>query len=80
MKKKIIACLFACAMALTFAMPVMATDVTVAAPVDVVTEVEQEVAPFSEMTQIVFRTYGGVLQFRVWSITNGRWLTPWTNV
>jgi hypothetical protein len=37
------------------------------------------VAPTTEMTRIYWRTYDGQLQFRVWSITNGRWITDWTN-
>lgn len=78
MKKKLLVCLFACAMALSFAVPAMAAgvDVTVAEPVSVEASFV-EIQPFNEVTQIVFRTYGGVLQWRVWSVTWGRWITDW---
>jgi len=61
-------------MALSFAVPAMAAEA-----VSKYTVVEEEAAPRTEMTQIFWRNYQGVLQFRVWSITNGRWLTEWTN-
>ena len=80
MKKRIIACMFACAVALSFAVPVMAANVVAPEPVSVVIEQEQEITPFGELTRFYFRTYGGVLQARVWSITNGRWLTNWVVV
>ena len=83
MKKKLIICILICVMALSYTNPVMATNVVVAESLAVNTELaetaEQEIAPFNEMTRIYVRTYHGVLQFRVWSITNGRWLTDWTN-
>ena len=75
MKRRLLVCLVACVMALSFAVPAMAAEVA-----SKYTVVEEEVAPRSDMTQIYFRTYNGRLQFRVWSITNGRWLTEWTNV
>ena len=74
-KKKLITCLFACIAVFLFSVPVMATEVAVVEPANA--EAKQEITPFNEMTQIFFRTYGGVLQFRVWSITNGRWITDW---
>ena len=57
------------------AVPSPVTDVPVAAAAAI-----EDVAPHGlEETQIYWRTMNGRLQFRVWSITNGRWLTDWTN-
>ena len=85
MKKKIITLFFICGMALFFAVPVMAqTEVAVAEAVYETIEQdaveEQGITPFTEMTRAYFRTYNGVLQFRIWSITNGRWLTYWIDL
>ena len=77
MKKKLVACLIASAIALSFAFPVMAADVAIAEPANTLVE-HVEIAPLNEMTRIYLRNYGGILQFRVWSITNGRWITDWT--
>ena len=75
MKKRLIAFLLICLMALSFAIPAMAAEATATQqPCEVET---QETTPFTEMTQLHFRNYGGVIQMRVWSITNGRWLTDW---
>ena len=78
MKKRLLVCLFACMMISSFAIPVMASEVATAKPI--IAEMEVEISPFNEQTRIYFRTYNGVLQFRVWSITNGRWITDWANV
>ena len=78
MKKKLMACIFAVVMILTvFALPVAAADTVVQPPTyDEVVEPVQ----FNEMTRIYLRVYNGRLQARVWSITNGRWLTDWTDL
>jgi hypothetical protein len=62
-------------MALSFSIPAMAAEAT--ATQQLCEAETQEIAPFTEMTQTVWRNYGGVIQMRVWSITNGRWLTDW---
>lgn len=81
MKKRFVACVFVIVMALSFAVPVLAADAAVAEPLNLVLEQENvEVTPFNEMTQIYFRWHNGNLQFRVWSITNGRWITDWLYV
>jgi len=69
MKKMLIAFVLTGIMALSFVTPVIATtgSMTVTA--------EQEIAPRIEMTRIYWRTYHGQLQFRVWGMTSGRWLT-----
>jgi len=77
MKKRFIVYLFASLMALSFAVPAMAADAVAVEPT--YAAAEQEIAPRTEMTQFFWRTYNGQLQFRIWSITNGRWLTEWTN-
>jgi len=79
MKRKLIACLVISIMALSFMVPLKAADVYVAEPVNVVAEEEVGIAPLSEMTRIYWRTYRGQLQFRVWGIISGRWLTDWTD-
>ena len=77
-KKKLVVFLLISLMALSFAIPVMATEATVTQHIY---EVEtQEVVPFTEITWTYWRNYGGQLQMRVWSVTNGRWLTDWMNL
>lgn len=77
MKKKLMTLLLIMLMAFTFAIPAMATEVVVV-PVEVTGE--QTVTPHTEMTRAYFRTYRGQLQMRIWSMTNGRWLTDWINI
>ena len=79
MKKRLLVCLFAGLMALSFAIPVMAAEVTTAKPIFAEMGYE-EISPLNEMTRIYFRIYHGQLQMRVWSITNGRWITDWADV
>lgn len=62
---------------LFFAAPVMAAETVITESTNIVTE--QEITPRTNMTRIYFRNYGGVIQFRVWSITNGKWMTEWAN-
>jgi len=76
-KKSLIAFLFVVMMVMSLTVPTMAVGSVVAEPIDATTQ--QEIAPATEMTQIYWRTYHGQLQFRVWSITYGRWLTDWIN-
>lgn len=76
MKRRfIVACIAASVMALSFAVPVMAVEVTAEAQAVALEYVAIE--RFNEPTQIYFRTMNGVLQFRVWGTTSGRWLTDW---
>ena len=87
MKKSVVMCLLVLVMALSFTVPVMAISAAGAEVVDVTAdyvdadcvEADEGITPFNEQTQFFFRTYGGVLQFRIWSVTNGRWLNDWTN-
>ena len=77
MKKRLLICLFACMMVLSFAVPAMAAEV---APTTEMAYEEdgQAIVPFNELTRIYVRiTPAGMLQARVWSITNGRWITDW---
>ena len=78
MKKRLVTFFIVSVMALSFAVPAMAMDAVVSQPINA--ELEQEVSPFFEMTRIYLRNHHGVLQFRVWSITNGRWLTEWADL
>ena len=79
MKKKLLVCLLVSVMALSFAVPAMAATITEPESVNAVVDYEG-IAPRNEMTRFYWRTYNGILQFRVWSITNGRWINDWTNV
>ena len=36
-----------------------------------------EITPMAEETVWYFRNYNGQLQKRLWSITEGKWLTDW---
>lgn len=78
MKKVIAVILLICVMTMSFVAPLMATEVRASQPTSVATG--QEITPFTNMTRIYYRNHNGRLQFRVWSITNGRWMTPWTYV
>jgi hypothetical protein len=82
--KRLMAILFVCVMTLSFAVPVMAHEAVMVQPTNVVVEsvsatAEQEVSPFHEFTRIYWRWSNGVLQFRVWSMTNAIWLTEWAD-
>jgi len=76
-KRTLVAFLFVCMMALSLAVPTMADGVVSNEPLDA--EAGGENTTDTEMTQLYFRTFNGVLQFRVWSITYARWLTDWTD-
>ncbi|MCL1884240.1 MAG: hypothetical protein FWF81_10900 [Defluviitaleaceae bacterium] len=75
MKKKLVTFLLVCIMSLSFAVPVMATEV-----IQKYEAAEQGIVPFTEQTRMYFRWHNGNLQSRVWSITNGRWMTDWVYV
>ena len=80
MRKKLITFLCASIMSLSFVIPALAMEtVTTVAVEPVNASAVQEISPFHEFTQFYWRWHNGQLQFRVWSITNGIWLTPWTD-
>ena len=79
MKKRLVAFLLVCVVALSFAVvPAMAAEVVAPEPVNATAE--QGIVPATHMVQMFWRTYHGVLQWRLWSITDGRWLSDWTDV
>jgi hypothetical protein len=78
MKKRFLVFLIIGVIALSFATPAMATVAVITEPVNIVVEEENSIN--TEMTQFYWRTYNGRLQYRVWSITYGRWITDWTYV
>jgi len=78
LKKRIVTLLLICVMALSFAIPVTANEILPVESVNVVGE--QEITPHTEMTRMYWRNHQGQLQWRLWSITNGRWLSEWTTV
>lgn len=76
LKKRFGAFLLIALITLSYSVTVMASEAAVVAePVKV--EATQDITPLVEQTQIVWRTYHGVLQWRVWSLTWGVWLTDW---
>ena len=86
MKKKLLVCVLAIVMLFSMAVPAVAATPQQAMPVSIAIDTGYDlsggyvaISPFNEETRIYWRTLNGVLQFRVWGITSGRWLTPWTN-
>ena len=75
MKRRLITCLLATMMALSFAVSAVAADAVSKDPVYVACG--QEITPLNEQTRIYVRYTANGWQFRVWSITNGRWITDW---
>ena len=86
MRKKVLTLLLVAMMALPlFALPIAAATTAEVSVVSIQPEAvdtaDTLIAPFgTEYTQIYWRTYRGVLQFRVWGLTSGRWLTDWLPV
>ena len=79
MKKRFMAILAACVMALSFAVPVAASDFSAVKPINVETQ-NSEAMPFTEFTRTYFKNTGDAIYWRVWGITSGRWLTEWTRL
>jgi len=78
-KKRLLMFFIICVMSLSFAAPAMAATTF---PTQTICETsgQESSTEETEMTQIYHRWYEGRLQFRVWSITYGRWLTEWTDM
>ena len=82
MKKRLLVFLLASLMLISLAVPAMAVDAISVPPAGISEHELMEKAGIemelrSEQTQIHWRTFNGVLQFRVWGLTSGRWLTDW---
>jgi hypothetical protein len=75
MKKRLLTCAAVLVLALSLLTPVIAAETMPAEPTNTATE--QEIAPRTEVTQIVWRIHNGRHQFRVWGATSGQWLTDW---
>ena len=45
--------------------------------IPVVAAATTEISPYNNETQWYYRNNNGVLEKRLWSITEGRWLTAW---
>lgn len=41
---------------------------------------EESITPRTEETAWYYRTYNGKIQMRLWSYTEGKWLTDWIDV
>jgi hypothetical protein len=76
-KKKLIICLVTFVIALSFAIPVAAVDVVVSEPTGTI--MVEKIEPLSEHTVIYFRFYNDMLQYRIWGMISGRWLTDWAD-
>jgi len=82
MKKALVAFLLVGVTALSFAVPAMANAVATQETVKIEASY-QEIVPFFERTKIYHRwSICGCLQlqFRVWGMVSGRWLTDWLYV
>jgi len=76
LKKRLGAFLLIGLITLSYSVTAMASEAAVIAePINLVET--QDITPLVEQTQIFWRTYNGVLQWRVWSLTWGVWLTDW---
>jgi len=78
MKKVLVTILLISVMAISFAVPTMAN--TAVAEETVKEASYQEIVPLTEKTKIYHRWATGGLQFRVWGMVSGRWLTEWQYV
>lgn len=48
---------------------------------NVTTLSKQSISPKAEETKVYYRTLSnGQVQYRIWSVTQGKWLTDWINV
>ena len=82
MKKVFLTFLLVCIIAVSFNVTAMANDTILIEPINVYVE-QQEVEPFSEHTWFYYRWCPcgcARLQWRVWGMTSGRWLTEWAYV
>jgi len=88
MKKRLLTVLLAGLLSLSLSVSAMAyfPDVRSVCPAVAVVEYERGIhngyvgiEPNSEETRIYWRNLNGQLQWRVWGITSGRWLTEWAN-
>jgi len=75
-KKRLLALLLTFVVILSSVAPVMAVQSITVEPVSAV---EYEISPHTEMARVYWRTYHGNLQWRLWSITNARWMNDWTD-
>ena len=84
MKKIFLTLVLACVFALSFSASAFTiVDVPVIAESTQESELlieGQGFEPLTEMVQVVWRNYFGQLQWRVWSVTNGKWLTEWADL
>ena len=79
MKKRLITFLIMSVMAMSFVAPTVAIGAVVNDPVNV--EVGGETTTDTEITVIYHRWCDcGRLQFRVWGMVSGKWLTDWQYV
>ena len=58
--------------------PAMATNVAPASTPLIETG-DGTVTPMADQFQTYYRTLNGVLQYRVWNLTQGYWVNEWTN-
>lgn len=79
MKNKLTAIMLAGLLAFSLTETVWATDNHSARSTSILTSTSQ-VTPRAEQTEWHYRMYNGHAQKRLWSITEGKWLTDWIDV
>jgi hypothetical protein len=73
-KKKLLLCLTAAVLVVN-----VATTTAFAMSTPEESNSNQSLALKAEQTKWIYRNYNGVLQKRLWSVTNSTWLTDWMN-
>lgn len=75
MKKKLLAAVMAGLLTLSLVGAAAAADIPPTPGVDT-----EDITPFAEEREWHFRVVNGKVQMRLWSITEGKWLTDWMDM
>jgi len=76
MRKRVLTFALVLIMAFLMTIPAMAAPVSIDAPA---ISVEEYVEARGTQHQTFWRNYHGMLQFRIWNLTRGIWVTDWTD-
>lgn len=76
--KHIVSVLFGLLIMFSFVSPA-SRGLYISMPVNTSKESINEGTTRGEEIKYYYRVYNGHLQYRIWSITYGRWITEWTN-
>lgn len=80
MKKNMSALLLTGFILLSLTVPAAAVSATIFEAVPRSAQAVTKAAPRAEETQWYYRVFNGKKQMRLWSITEGKWLTEWIDV